>query len=87
MNERELGELRRRLRPDRIRSTRIRGCYVNERREIISEFDQSLALMSESEAEKLLSLLRKCLSGGIGKNLSELTFPPSRWWAAPSTGG
>ena len=74
MNERELGELRRRLRPDRHTIDRIRGCYVNERREIISEFDQSLALMSESEAEKLLSLLRKCLSGGIGKNLSELTF-------------
>ena len=74
MNERELGELRRRLSPDRHTIDRIRGCYVNERREIISEFDQSLALMSESEAEKLLSLLRKCLSGGIGKNLSELTF-------------
>lgn len=83
MNEREIGELRRRLRPEKNNIDRIRGCYVNEKREIISEFNQSLALMSESETDKLLTLLRKSLSGGIGKNLTDLTFSTQQVVGSP----
>lgn len=83
MNEREVGELRRRLRPEKNNIDRIRGCYVNEKREIISEFNQSLALMSESETDKLLTLLRKSLSGGIGKNLTDLTFSTQQVVGSP----
>lgn len=74
MNEKEIGELRRRFRPDRSSITHVRGCYVNEAKEIISQFDQSLAMMTQEEAEKFLALLRKTLSGGIGKNLVDITF-------------
>ena len=74
MNEREIGELRRRLRPEKQNIDRLRGCYINEKREIISEFNQSLALMTESEAEQLLALLKKCLSGSLHKNLTDLAF-------------
>ena len=74
MNEKEIGELRRRIRPDRSSITHVRGCYVNESREIISQFDQSLAMMTQEESEKFLALLRKTLSGTVGKNLVDLTF-------------
>ena len=66
MNEKEIAELRRRFRPEKTSITHIRGCCVNENREIVSQFDQSLALLSQEESEKFLSLLRKTLSGGIG---------------------
>lgn len=74
MNEKEIGELRRRIRPEKSSITHVRGCYVNENREIISQFDQSLGMMTQEEAEKFLALLRKTLSGTVGKNLVDLTF-------------
>ncbi len=74
MNEKEIGELRRRFRPDRSSITHVRGCYVNEAKEIISQFDQSLAMMTQEESEKFLALLRKTMSGGIGKNLVDISF-------------
>ena len=74
MTEKEVGELRRRFRPEKNSITHIRGCYVNDLGEVVSEFDQSLALLSEEEVEKFLSLLRKTLSGGLDKNLLDITF-------------
>ena len=74
MNEKEIGELRRRIRPEKSSITHVRGCYVNEQREIISQFDQSLGMMTQEETEKFLALLRKTLSGTVGKNLVDLTF-------------
>lgn len=74
MNEKEIGELRRRFRPEKSSITHVRGCYVNESGEIISQFDQSLALMTDEEAEKFLAVLRKTLSGSLGKNLNDITF-------------
>lgn len=74
MNEREIGELRRRLKPEKTTITHVRGCYVNEKREIVSQFNQSISVLSEEEGEKVLALLRKCLSGTKGKNLVDLSF-------------
>lgn len=74
MNEREIGELRRRLKPEKTTITHVRGCYVNEKREIVSQFNQSISVLSEEEGEKMLALLRKCLSGTQGKNLVDLSF-------------
>ena len=36
MNEKEVGELRRRLRPEKNSITHIRGCYVNEMGESVA---------------------------------------------------
>jgi len=74
MNEKEIGEIRRRFRVDKSNISRIRGCYVNEKREIISEFNQSLRLMSQDESEGMLAILKKTLSGTIGKNLIDIEF-------------
>ena len=74
MNEKEIAEIRRRYRSDRSNISRICGCYVNEKKEIISEFDQSLGMMSEDDANGMLGLLKKTLSGHIGTNIFEIDF-------------
>ena len=78
MNNKEIGEIRRRLRRERSNITAIYGCYVNENKEIISEFRQSTGMMPENEADKYYALLRRALSGSIGKNLIDITFKTSQ---------
>ena len=83
MNEKEIGELRRHLRRDRSNMTAIYGCYVNSNREIVSEFSQSLGIMPENESEKYFALLKRTLSGTIGKNLIDLSFRTSQVAGSP----
>ena len=75
MNGKEVSELRRRFRPEKSAVSRVYGCYVNgSSREIISYLDESLGNMPLEEAEKYLSLLKKSLSGALGKNLIDVVF-------------
>jgi len=74
MNEKELAEIRRRFRADHSNITAVRGCYVNEQREIVAEFKQSMAMTSREESEQILALLKKSLSGTLSKNLAEIAF-------------
>lgn len=74
MNEREIAEIRRRIGPQKNNIGRIRGCYVNEKHELLSEFNFAFGLISDNESEELLSLLRKTLSGSIGRNLIDIEF-------------
>ena len=75
MNQKEVSELRRRFRPEKSAVSRVYGCYVNgSSREIISYLDESLGNMPLEEAEKYLSLLKKSLSGQLGKNLIDVVF-------------
>ena len=74
MNQKELGELRRRLRPEKCSVKCIYGCYVNSKKEIISYLDESLGRMNEQEAEKYLGLLKKTMSGTLGRNLIDVVF-------------
>ena len=74
MNEKEIAEIRRRLRPEKSNITKILGCYVNDKQEIVSIFQQSLALMPQEESEKMLNVLKRTLSGTPGKNLMDLSF-------------
>lgn len=74
MNQKELNEIRRRMNPNKNSISRIYGCYVNSNREIISYLDKSLGLMPELELERYMGLLKKPLSGGLGKNLMDIVF-------------
>ncbi len=74
MNEKEIGEIRRRVRRDRSNMTSVYGCYVNAQKEIISSFKMSTGMMPENEAEKNFGLMKRALSGTVGKNLIDLTF-------------
>ena len=78
MNEKEIGEIRRRVRRDRSNMTAIYGCYVNSQNEVVSEFKQSTGIMPENEADKYFGLLKKVLSGSVGKNLLDIRFKTSQ---------
>lgn len=74
MNQRELNELRRRFKPDRTAISKVYGCYVNSSRQIISYVDAPLGLLSQEEQEMYLNLLKKSLSGALGRNLIDIEF-------------
>lgn len=78
MNNKEIGEIRRRLRRERSNITALYGCYVNENKEIITKFRQSTGIMPENESDKYYALLRRTLSGTIGKNLIDISFKTSQ---------
>ena len=54
--------------------TCIRGCYVNEKREIISMFKLPPVSLPPEEGDRYLSLFKKALSGTPDKNLVEIPF-------------
>ena len=74
MNQKELNEIRRRFKLDKNSISKIFGCYVNSNKEIISWIDASMGLMQQEEQEMYLGLLKKALSGALGKNLVDITF-------------
>ena len=83
MNTKEIGEIRRRQRRDRSNMTAIYGCYVNDKKEIISVFSRSTGMMSENESEKYFALLRRTLGGTLGKNLLDITFRTAQVAGSP----
>ena len=83
MIDKEISEIRRHLRRDRSNMTAIYGCYVNDNKEIISEFRQSTGIMPENEGDKYFALLRRTLSGPIGRNLIDITFKTSQVASSP----
>ena len=74
MNEKEIGEIRRRFSAAKSNINHIRGCCVSTEGQILSEFDQSLAFLTEDEIDKILGIIRKTLSGYVGRNLSDIEF-------------
>ena len=74
MNQKELNEIRRRFRPERNAISRIYGCYVSSSKGIISYIDTSLGFLPEDEQNAYLGLLKKSLSGSLGKNLLDIEF-------------
>lgn len=78
MTSKEIGELRRRLRPDRTNMTAVRGFYISSGGEVLSSFRQSVALMSQEDKESYLAIFRRVLSGTQDKNLIDLSFRTSQ---------
>lgn len=74
MTEKEIAEIRRRFRAEKSNITHIRGCYVSEKREIVSEFDQSFSTLPQEETECMLAVLKRTLSGTVGRNLVDISF-------------
>lgn len=83
MNEKEIGEIRRRVRRERSNMTAIYGCFVNEQKEIVTEYRQSTAMMSENEAERYFGLMKRTLTGTVGKNLIDITFRTAQVAGSP----
>lgn len=74
MNKKEIREIRRRFNPDYDSISRVYGCYVNAAGQIVSRMDLSVGIMEKDEAEMYLKLLKKGISGTLGKNLMDIEF-------------
>lgn len=68
MTKKDLATFRRRFSPEKNDISIIRGCFVNEKREIVSTFSKSPISLPESEAEHYLSSFKKTLGGAPGRN-------------------
>ena len=73
MNKKDLATLRRRFAPEKNDISIIRGCFVNENREVVSTFSKSPLSLPESEAEHYLASFKKTLGGAAGRN--QFTIP------------
>ncbi|MBQ4061427.1 MAG: DUF4317 domain-containing protein [Christensenellaceae bacterium] len=74
MNDKEIREIRKRFRPEKNAMGKIYGCYVNEAGTIMASFEESMAFMPDDEAERFLTLMKRSISGSLGKNLLNLEF-------------
>ncbi len=74
MNQKELREIRKRFTLDKDSISHVYGCYVNAAKDIVARMDMSMGLMEPEEAELYLKLLKKSISGTLGKNLLDIEF-------------
>lgn len=83
MIDKEVSELRRRFRADYNNISRIRGCYVSSNGEVIATFNESMGILGLEEQEKYLNLLKKAISGSMGKTLNDIEFSTSQVMDSP----
>lgn len=75
MIKQEIAELKKKLTQNNCSITRICGCYVDGEKNKKTMFAQGFLNLPEEEMFKYFELLRKTLSGTLGKNLLNLEFP------------
>lgn len=75
MNKKEILELKRRFKKDEATFTRLVGCYVDGNHNKICKFGGKFLTLEEEEYYKYLEIANKALSGTLGNNLLELSFP------------
>ena len=83
MTKQEISELKKLLTPRNCSITRICGCYGDGEKNKKTMFKQAFLALPEEEMFKYFEILRKTLSGTMGKNLLTLEFP----LASEETGG
>lgn len=74
MTEKEIREIRRRFRQNKSNIVSIRGCIVDNEKNIKSYIYQSMINSISDDCDKLLSVMKKVLSGGLGTNLVDLEY-------------
>lgn len=71
----EINEIKRLYTQSRCSITRICGCYVDGEKNKKTEFRDAFLSLPEEEIFKYFEILRKTLSGTVGKNLINMEFP------------
>ena len=74
MRKQEISEIKKLFTPGNCSITRICGCYVECGENKKTEWNQAFLALPEDELYKYFEILRKSLSGTIGKNLLNLAF-------------
>jgi len=75
MNSAEISEIKKRFTKTKVSTSKVVGCYVTgAEREIRTYIDDSFLNLAEEEMFKYLEIMRKTMSGTLGKNLLTLPF-------------
>lgn len=77
MTKQDISEIKKLFTPRNCSITRICGCYVDGEKNKKTELKQAFLALPEEEMFKYFEILRKTLSGTLGKNLLTLDFPLS----------
>lgn len=75
MTKQEINEIKKLFTAKNCSITRICGCYVDGEKNKKTELNQAFLALPEEEMFKYFEILRKSLSGSIGRNLLNLDFP------------
>lgn len=75
MLKNEIAEIKKLFTQKNCSITRICGCYVDGEKNKKTELKQAFLALPEEEMFKYFEILRKTLSGTVGKNLLTLEFP------------
>lgn len=75
MIKKEISEIKRQFTPSNCSITRICGCYVDGEKNKKTEFKEAFLSLPEDDMFKYFEILRKNLTGTLGKNLLNLEFP------------
>lgn len=75
MNKKEISEIKRQFSPSQCSITRICGCYVDGEKNIKAEMKEAFLSLPEEDMFKYFEILRKGLSGKLGRNLVNVDFP------------
>lgn len=85
MNKKEIAELKKLTSSTNCSFSRICGCYVDAEKNIKATFANQFLALSEESIFKYLDLFKKGMSGTIGKNMFNLSFPLSEETTAGTT--
>ena len=75
MTKQDISEIKKLFTPRNCSITRICGCYVDGEKNKKAELKQAFLALPEEEMFKYFEILRKVLSGTLGKNMLTLDFP------------
>ncbi|MCR5397654.1 MAG: DUF4317 domain-containing protein [Lachnospiraceae bacterium] len=75
MEKKEVMELKRRLKKETCTIKKLAGCYVDSAKEKVCTFTEDFLSLEEEEFFKYLEIANKALSGTVGNNLIQLSFP------------
>jgi hypothetical protein len=75
MTKKEISEIKKLLNREETSITKIRGCYVGAEKEIITELSDTFLCLPEEETFRYFEIFAKTLSGTVGRNLLNMSFP------------
>lgn len=75
MDKKGVLELKRRFTKENCTFTRLCGCYVDAGKNKVVDLAETFLNLEDEEFYKYLEIAKKCLSGTVGNNLLELSYP------------
>lgn len=75
MDKKDILELKKRLKKDQCTFSKVCGCYVDGDKKVVTTFRETFLNLEDTELHKYLDITKKVLSGTVGNNLLELSFP------------